>query len=562
MHFIPSRVATYRIMLKNLNVTRKLGLLVAIMLAAMIAFGWSAHTGLQRVSAAGAEVGHVRLPSIHGLLSVSEGQTAVKGYDMSVALYQNNPDARQQLDAILEHRRKAWERIDAGWRLYEPLPQTPEETVLWNQFQSEWKAWKVAEEQVARTMTALAGNTSPERRQELFSSFFQQVSAAEPLFVRSEATLEKIVALNNAIASASIETADDSAAAARVAMATVALVALTIATICAVAITRSIVQPLRQAVSVALTVAAGDLTSVIVVSGKDETSQLLGALKQMNDSLAGIVERVRTSTETIAIASSQVAVGSQDLSSRTEEQASSLEETASSMEELTSTVKQNADNARQADALAAQASRVAVRGGEVIAGVVDTMDGINRHSSKIADIIGVIDGIAFQTNILALNAAVEAARAGEQGRGFAVVAGEVRTLAQRSASASKEIKALINESVVQVAQGTRLVGDARATMTEVVDSIRRVNDVMSHISAASAEQSSGIEQINTAVVQMDQVTQQNAALVEEAAAAAESMQNQAAQLTHVVSSFKTNGAVAQQGGEARVAERARPALSA
>jgi methyl-accepting chemotaxis protein len=548
-------------MLKNLNVTRKLGLLVAIMLAAMIAFGWSAHTGLQRVSAAGAEVGHVRLPSIHGLLAVSEGQTAVKGYDLSVALYQNNPDARQQLDVILEHRRKAWERIDAGWRLYEPLPQTPEETVLWNQFQGEWKAWQAAEEQVARTMAALAGNTSPERRQELFASFFQQVNAAEPLFVRSEATLEKIVALNNAIASASIEMADDSAAAARVAMATVALVTLTIAAVCAVAITRSIVQPLRQAVSVALTVAAGDLTSVIVVSGKDETSQLLSALKQMNDSLAGIVERVRASTETIATASAQVAVGSQDLSSRTEEQASSLEETAASMEELTSTVKQNADNASQADALAAQASQVAVRGGQVIAGVVDTMDGINRHSGKIADIIGVIDGIAFQTNILALNAAVEAARAGEQGRGFAVVAGEVRTLAQRSASASKEIKALINESVVQVAQGTRLVGDARATMTEVADSIRRVNDVMSHISAASAEQSSGIEQINAAVVQMDRVTQQNAALVEEAAAAAESMQNQAAQLAHVVSSFKTSGPVAQ-GGSARVSARALPALRA
>ncbi len=549
-------------MLKNLNVTRKLGLLVAIMLAAMIAFGWSAHIGLQRVSAAGAEVGHVRLPSIHGLLAVSEGQTAVKGHDMSVALYQTNPDARQQLEAILEQRRRAWERIDAGWRLYEPLPQTPEETVLWNQFQGEWKSWKVAEEQVARTVTALAGNTSPERQQALFTVFFQQVGAAEPLFLRSEATLEKIVALNNTIANASIQMADDSATAARLAMATVALVALTIAAVCAVAITRSIVQPLRQAVSVALTVAAGDLTSVIVVSGKDETSQLLSALKQMNDSLAGIVERVRTSTETIATASGQVAVGSQDLSSRTEEQASSLEETAASMEELTSTVKQNADNASQADALAAQASHVAVRGGEVIAGVVDTMDGINRYSSKIADIIGVIDGIAFQTNILALNAAVEAARAGEQGRGFAVVAGEVRTLAQRSASASREIKALINESVVQVAQGTRLVGDARATMTEVVDSIRRVNDVMSHISAASAEQSSGIEQINAAVVQMDRVTQQNAALVEEAAAAAESMQNQAAQLAHVVSSFKTNGPVAQQGGAARVSSRALPALRA
>jgi len=549
-------------MLKNLNITGKLGLLVAIMLAAMIAFGWSAHTGLQRVSAAGAEVGHVRLPSIQGLLAMSEGQTAVKGYDMSAALHQNNPDARQQLDAILEQRRKAWDRIDAGWRLYEPLPQTPEETVLWNQFQSEWKAWKGAEEHVARIVVALAGNTSPERQQALYSSFFQQVGAAEPLFARSETTLEKIVALNSAIASASIEMADDSAAAARMAMASVALVALTIAAVCAVAITRSIVQPLRQAVLVARTVAAGDLTSDIVVSGKDETSQLLSALKDMNDSLARIVERVRSSTETIATASAQVAVGSQDLSSRTEEQASSLEETASSMEELTSTVKQNADNARQADGLAAQASQVAVRGGEVIAGVVDTMDGINRYSGKIVDIIGVIDGIAFQTNILALNAAVEAARAGEQGRGFAVVAGEVRTLAHRSASASKEIKALIDESVVQVAQGTRMVGEARATMTEVVDSIGRVNDVMSEISAANAEQSSGIEQVNAAVVQMDRVTQQNAALVEEAAAAAESMQNQAAQLAQVVSSFKTNGPIAQQGMSASVAARTLPALRA
>jgi len=549
-------------MLKNLNITGKLGLLVAIMLAAMIAFGWSAHTGLQRVSAAGAEVGHVRLPSIQGLLAMSEGQTAVKGYDMSAALHQNNPDARQQLDAILGQRRKAWDRIDAGWRLYEPLPQTPEETVLWNQFQSEWNAWKAAEEQIARIVVALAGNTSPERQQALYSSFFQQVGAAEPLFSRSEATLEKIVALNSAIASTSIEMADDSAAAARMAMASVALVALTIAAVCAVAITRSIVQPLRQAVLVARTVAAGDLTSAIVVSGKDETSQLLSALKDMNDSLARIVERVRSSTETIATASAQVAVGSQDLSSRTEEQASSLEETASSMEELTSTVKQNADNARQADGLAAQASQVAVRGGEVIAGVVDTMDGINRYSGKIVDIIGVIDGIAFQTNILALNAAVEAARAGEQGRGFAVVAGEVRTLAHRSASASREIKALIDESVVQVAQGTRMVGEARATMTEVVDSIGRVNDVMSEISAANAEQSSGIEQVNAAVVQMDRVTQQNAALVEEAAAAAESMQNQAAQLAQVVSSFKTNGPVTPQDISARVSARTLSALRA
>jgi methyl-accepting chemotaxis protein len=310
----------------------------------------------------------------------------------------------------------------------------------------------------------------------------------------------------------------------------------------AYAISRSIVRPIARAVSIAKTIAAGDLSSHIEVTSKDETGQLLRALKDMNDSLIKIVGEVRSGTDTIATASSQIAAGNLDLSSRTEEQASSLEETASSMEELTTTVKQNADNARQANQLAASASEIALKGGAVVAQVVETMDSINASSKKIVDIIGVIDGIAFQTNILALNAAVEAARAGEQGRGFAVVASEVRNLAQRSAAAAKEIKGLIGDSVEKVDTGAKLVDQAGTTMDEIVESVRRVTDIMSEITAASQEQTSGIEQINQAISQMDQVTQQNASLVEEAAAAAESLQDQAGALAQVVAVFKLDGA--------------------
>ncbi|RJX30841.1 MAG: HAMP domain-containing protein [Oxalobacter sp.] len=310
-------------------------------------------------------------------------------------------------------------------------------------------------------------------------------------------------------------------------------------------LTTGITGPLGEAVRIAQTVAKGDLSGRIDVNSRDETGQLLQALKDMNESLHRMVTQVRQGTESIATASGQIASGNADLSARTEEQASSLEETASSMEQLTSTVRQNADNARQANQLAVTASEVAVKGGEVVSQVVDTMGSISESSKKMADIIGVIDGIAFQTNILALNAAVEAARAGEQGRGFAVVATEVRNLAQRSAAAAREIKALIDDSVDKVAVGGKLVEQAGSTMNEVVSSIKRVYDIMGEITAASAEQSDGIEQVNQAITQMDTVTQQNAALVEEAAAAAESMQDQAARLSSLVSTFRlgTEGSV-------------------
>ena len=349
------------------------------------------------------------------------------------------------------------------------------------------------------------------------------------------------------------KTGDEQSARAKagVAQAAVAIgIALLLATTLTVAVAlwmaRRMSQPMTEAVKTAEQLAHGDLTVDIRSSGNDETVQLLDALVRMRDGFVRIVHDVKSNADSMASASQQIAHGNADLNQRTEEQASALEETAASMEELSSTVKQNADNARQANQLALGASTVAIKGGEVVGQVVQTMKGINDSSKKIADIIGVIDGIAFQTNILALNAAVEAARAGEQGRGFAVVASEVRSLAGRSADAAKEIKSLINASVERVEQGTALVDQAGATMTEVVSSIKRVTDIMGEISAASTEQSAGVAQVGEAVSQMDRATQQNASLVEQSAAAAESLKAQAQALVQAVAVFKLGAGEAVQ----------------
>ena len=367
-------------------------------------------------------------------------------------------------------------------------------------------------------------------------------SKMEPALLSYNQAVQAVVAFQQTIFQKAKAEVDELYASGRTVLIALGTMALILSAILAWLLSRSITRPLDYAVSVARTVASGDLRNKIQASSNDETGQLLHALRDMNDGLVKSVSQVRTGIDTIATASSQIAAGNLDLSSRTEEQASSLEETASSMEELTSTVKQNADNARQANQLAVSASGVAEKGGAVVSRVVDTMEDINASAKKIVDIIGVIDGIAFQTNILALNAAVEAARAGEQGRGFAVVASEVRNLAQRSAAAAKEIKTLIGDSVDKVELGSKLVEEAGVTMDEVVQSVRHVTDIMSEIMAASQEQSAGIEQVNQAIGQMDQVTQQNAALVEEAAAAAESLNEQAAKLAEAVSVFKLDGA--------------------
>ena len=388
-------------------------------------------------------------------------------------------------------------------------------------------------------------------------------SKLRPVLASYKASIGALVeSEKNAIVTAGTD-ARDTALNARNTLIGLGVAALLLAAALGWLITRSLVRELggepRTAADVARAVAGGDFTQPIAVKDGDTTS-LMAQLAAMKDGLAQVVSQVRRGSESVAMASSEIAQGNQDLSARTESQASALEETAASMEQLGATVRQNAESASQANALARSASDVAVRGGEVVGQVVQTMKGINESSQRIADIIGVIDGIAFQTNILALNAAVEAARAGEQGRGFAVVASEVRSLAGRSAEAAKEIKQLISASVERVEQGSAMADQAGETMTEVVQSIRRVTDLMGEINAASSEQASGVAQVGEAVTQMDQATQQNAALVEEMAAAAGSLSSQAQELVQAVAVFKLDAS--QSGASAYSTPTARPAPKA
>ena len=359
-----------------------------------------------------------------------------------------------------------------------------------------------------------------------------------PLLTQVIAHISDFNAMLRSHSRANVVVAQDEYASAKWALIGISVFSLLLGSLIAWRLTLSISRPLKVAVAIAQNVSGGDLTTSITVNSTDEFGQLMQALKNMNDNLQSIVSDVRGGTVIITTSSREIASGNLDLSARTEQQASSLQETASAMEELTATVKQNAENALEAHQLATGTSQIALRGGTVVSRVVETMASINASSKKVVDIIGVIDGIAFQTNILALNAAVEAARAGEQGRGFAVVATEVRSLAQRSASAAKEIKALIGDAVTKVDAGAALVDEAGATMAEILDSVQRVTGIMGDISAASREQTMGIEQINRAMTQMDQVTQQNAALVEQAAAAAAGMQTQTATLTEVLAVFQ------------------------
>ena len=417
-----------------------------------------------------------------------------------------------------------------SWKAYLGTVELPEERAIASDIEAARDRYYAALDKSFATDAS-----TPEGHDKLLAEYETESKASfDALF----GTITHDVEFQTRGADAAYRSSQDIYANARLAIIGLLAAAVVTGALMAFVITRSIVRPLGSAVKVAEAVAEGNLTSAIVASGADEVSQLLRALRRMNESLVTIVSRVRNSSDSIATGSSQIAAGNTDLSQRTEEQASNLQQTAASMEELTATVKQNADTARAATQIASGATAAAAEGGRVVGQVVSTMEEISQSSRKIVDIIGVIDGIAFQTNILALNAAVEAARAGEQGRGFAVVASEVRSLAQRSAEAAKEIKSLIGASVEKVESGSHLVDAAGKSMADIVMQVTRVNDLIGEISSASMEQSTGIGQIGDAVNQLDQVTQQNAALVEESAAAAESLKVQAAQLAQVVSVFK------------------------
>ena len=520
---------------QNIQIKTLLRAAMAALAAILLLVGGAGLYGISQSNDALKETYANQLASSQALAEAMLGTTRLRlALDRGVMPGSENDDAKKHVERSMVFV----ESSDRGWKRYTALPQNDEEKALATALQAQRREF--FDKGVTPWQQALLGgnreealrigrDVMPDLQRSLAAAHEKlekfQMDAGQANFSGAQARFETIRVLSIALI----------------------VFGIAIAVLAATLLQRAIVRPVEEALSVFERMAAGDLTSRITSMSKNEIGRMMTALAKMQDSLSGIVSEVRGGTDSIASATQQISAGNTDLSQRTEEQAASLEQTAASMEELTTVVRQNADNARQAGMLAGEASQNAMKGGDVGGRVVDTMNEINGASRKVVEIIGVIEGIAFQTNILALNAAVEAARAGEQGRGFAVVAGEVRSLAQRSANAAKEIESLISESGQRVESGTKLVAEAGQTMGEIVQAVRRVTDIMNEISAASQEQTTGIEQVNQAVAQMDQVTQQNAALVEEAAAAAGALEEQAQKLKSVVSVFS----LADDGGAAR-----------
>jgi len=511
----------------NWRIGYKLGAAFFVLVLSTLLLGVVALTQLSHINANTQDIATNWLPSIESLgdmrialnrMRRAEGRMASASSPHDLEVQTKNANELKALFAKHESR-------------YSTMVTPGRETELFNQYKVQRDAFWATQTRLSNF--ANAGNMA--------ATVQYYEGESETAFVAMVDAIDKLAQLNGEGARKASADAEASFSASRALLMSVLAFVVVAASVLGWVITRLITAPLAEAVQAAKRISAGNLAFAIAAKGRDEVGDLLHALEDMRESLSQVVSGVRRGADGVANASMEIAQGNNDLSARTEQQASALEETAASMEELGSTVRQNADNARAANQLALNASTVATQGGEVVAEVVDTMKGINESSRKISDIIGVIDGIAFQTNILALNAAVEAARAGEQGRGFAVVAGEVRSLAQRSAEAAKEIKSLISASVERVEQGTALVDRAGTTMSEVVGSIRRVTDIMGEISAASSEQSAGVSQVGEAVTQMDQATQQNAALVEQSAAAAGALTSQAQELVRAVAVFKLAG---------------------
>jgi methyl-accepting chemotaxis protein len=510
--------------IRHLRVGVRLGAAFAAVLALTVALAGFAVFELTRVHAMSVDMQTRWMPSLRLSSAMDKHIGSIKATELRHVL-STDAAVKTNMDKRLKTLLSELEAMRAE---FEALPAGDDAKAPWSDFKSAWSGYMADQGKIL----AMSVQYRTDEALELGSGHSTQV------FEAAERALSRLIDLNTQGVQAAAQASERVFQRARAGIGGVLLVILLLGVAASVWTTRSITDPIREAVKVAQTVAAGDLTSRIDVTATDETGQLLAALKHMNERLVDIVNNVRMSSDSIATGSAQIASGNADLSQRTEHQAAGLQQTAASMQELTATVATNAEAARAANALAAGASAAAAEGGQVVGRVVGTMQAITASSKKIGDIIGVIDGIAFQTNILALNAAVEAARAGEQGRGFAVVASEVRGLAQRSASAAREIKGLIGASVETVAAGSRLADDAGRSMADIVDQVQRVTDLIARISGASAEQTQGIGQVGVAVQQLEQTTQQNAALVEQSAAAAESLKQQAARPADVVGAFR------------------------
>ncbi|WP_454721421.1 MULTISPECIES: methyl-accepting chemotaxis protein [Cupriavidus] len=525
-------------MLSKLTIKARLAIAMFVLSLLLVVVGALGLLGMTHSNEANHATYSNQLPSAIAIAEADSWLGRVRTSLFSAAL---DPTSSHAAD-LLARTEQFLGNSDAAWQRYLALPRDAEEDRLAQEVSEKRKALYGA----FQAFTAAIKGGDHEK-------IIAAGVAHTPFYAALQTSAEALSKLQTERARTSYEEAEATFARFRAITVAALLGGLALAVYSWLALRRAIAQPLEAALAHFEHITAGDLSRTVHIRSQDEMGQLLAGIARMQDGLAQTVLAVRNGSETIAAATKQIAAGNVDLSSRTEQQAASLEQTAASMEELTGTVKQNADNARQAASLAATASETANHGGEVIRDVVSTMSEINESSARIADIISIIEGIAFQTNILALNAAVEAARAGEQGRGFAVVAGEVRTLAQRSSSAAKEIKDLIDKSSARVTTGTTLVGQAGATMDEIIRDIQRVSDIMGEISAASAEQTGGIDQVARAVSQMDEVTQQNASLVEEAAAAAQSLEEQAGKLRETVAVFRLGAQTAPAGVASRPA---------
>ncbi|HDR9799869.1 TPA: Tar ligand binding domain-containing protein [Burkholderia cenocepacia] len=532
---------------RNLTIRARIGLTMAFLAVLLGVTGVLGLYGMTRANDSTREIFTNQMPSAVNV-AMAEMFAARERLALDrAALLAGTPDSA----AAIERSRAMRAQSDAWWQKYLALPRNADEDRLAQDVAARRKVLQDSCDAFSSAVGAGDHDRIGGGAKQLQARYTELATAGEALrsfqFTNAQARFDQ--------AESVFETM-------RVLSIVVLLAGIGAAVLSWLTLSRAIGRPIADALSHFDAIAAGDLRRPIVVDRRDEMGQMLEGLARMQRGLVDTVRTVRGGSESIATAARQIAAGNTDLSSRTEEQAAALQETASSMEQLTGTVKQNADNARQASSLAANASDIANKGNTVVGQVVGTMGEINDSSAKIADIIAIIEGIAFQTNILALNAAVEAARAGEEGRGFAVVAGEVRSLAQRSSSAAKEIKALIDASVERIRTGSTLVDEAGRTMSDVIGAVQRVTDIMGEIAAASEEQSSGIDQVARAVAQMDEVTQQNAALVEEAAAAAQSLEEQAARLRETAAVFQLDDEAARAGAVVAVARQAPRAPSA